>query len=90
MEGEVRELSEIVYTLYEKLSAMMRSHKPLFYGERYITDHELSERLKVSRRTLQNWRDDGNIPFIVIGGKILYKESDIEKKLEENYVKAYR
>lgn len=59
-------------------------------GERYITDKELSERLKISRRALQEYRNDGKIPYYQIGTKILYRESDVEKVLHANYRKAYR
>ena len=57
-------------------------------GERYLTDREVAERLKVSRRTLQEYRNARQIPFVVFGGKVLYKEHDIEIMLEENYRKA--
>lgn len=59
-------------------------------GERYLTDKEVAERLKVSRRTLQEYRNARQIPFVVFGGKVLYKEHDIEVMLEENYRKAIR
>ena len=62
-------------------------HPPLG-GERYMTDKEVIARLKVSRRTLQEYRTDRKIPYIVFGGKVLYRESDIEKMLAENYRKA--
>ena len=29
--------------------------------------------------------DQGRIPYIQLGGKILYRQSDIERLLEENY-----
>ena len=54
-------------------------------GERFLTDRELSGMLKISRRCLQDYRDQGRIPYIQLGGKILYRQSDIERLLEENY-----
>jgi predicted site-specific integrase-resolvase len=33
--------------------------------------------LHISKRTLQQYRDDNILPYIQIGGKIIYKESDI-------------
>ena len=30
-------------------------------------------------------QDQGRIPYIQLGGKILYRQSDIERLLEENY-----
>lgn len=54
-----------------------------FYGQRYITDRELSGLLKISRRTLQEYRTSGIIPYYLICGKVLYKESEIQRFLED-------
>ena len=51
---------------------------------------ELCDRLQLSRRTLQDYRNNGIIPYIQLGGKILYRESDIQKILMANYREAYR
>ena len=59
-------------------------------GERFLTDREVSARLKVSRRTLQDYRNNGIISYYQLGGKILYKESDIERMLAANYREAFR
>ena len=67
---------------------LMESFRPPFTGERYLTDKEVIARLKVSRRTLQEYRSARKIPFILFGGKVLYRETDIEKMLAENYRKA--
>ena len=67
---------------------LMKSFRPPFAGERYLTDKEMIALLKVSRRTLQEYRTGRKIPYIVFGGKVLYRESDIEKMLAENYRKA--
>ena len=40
--------------------------------------------------TLQDYRNNGVIPYIQLGGKILYRESDIQKILMANYREAYR
>jgi len=40
--------------------------------------------LKVSRRSLQNWRDQGLIEFSAVGGKFYYRMSAINKMLEKN------
>lgn len=58
--------------------------RPTLGGERYLTDRELSERLKISRRTLQEYRSSGEIPYYCVCGKVLYRESDIERVLEEH------
>ena len=46
-------------------------YRPLLDGERYLTDREVAQILKVSRRTLQEYRNDGMLPYILLGGKVL-------------------
>jgi len=50
----------------------------------------VSAQLKLSRRTLQDYRNEGRISYYQLGGKILYRESDIEKMLQESYREAYK
>ncbi len=76
--------------MLQGLEQMMKNTKPTLNGERYLTDKELSERLKISRRTLQDYRDEGRISYCYLGGKVLYRESDIQKMLDASYRKAYR
>ena len=68
----------------ERLSAAMErlfaSKKPTLNGESFYTDEELSKKLKLSRRSLQDYRDDGRIPHIKLGGKILYRSSDYKNE----------
>ena len=45
--------------LERMLSDMEKTPKPMFKGERFLTDEELSGILRISRRTLQETRDAG-------------------------------
>ena len=72
-----------VLALYKKV---IGNYRPLLDGERYLTDREVAQILKVSRRTLQEYRNDGVIPYILV----LYRESDLEKVLESCYHPAYK
>ena len=58
-------------------------NQPLLGGEYYLTDRELSQRLKISRRTLQDYRYNGILPYRQLGVKILYRGSDIEQVLQK-------
>ena len=58
------------------IDALRKKNRPLLGGHRYLTDGEL---------TLQDYRNVGRIPFIKLGGKVLYREEDVEKLLQENY-----
>jgi len=68
-----------------RIKEVAQTHKPLFGGEHFLTGKEVCERLYISSRTLQDYRDKGIIPYTQIAGKILYRLSDLEKLLEENY-----
>jgi excisionase family DNA binding protein len=76
--------------MLDKIEAALTGCKPTLNGEHFLTDMEVSDRLKVSRRTLQDYRTTGKIPYIQLGGKVLYRESDIQKLLEENYRKGWQ
>jgi len=55
-----------------------------FNGKRFITDNELSRIFKISRRTLQEYRTSGLIPYYLICGKVLYDEGEIQHLLEDS------
>lgn len=75
--------------MLDKVEILAKKSRPTLNGERYLTDKELSERLKISRRALQEYRNEGKIPYYQIGAKVLYKESDIEKMLKDSYRKIF-
>jgi len=51
---------------------------------RFIDEKTLRAQLPVCRRTFQNWRDQGIIPFIKIGRRILYYWPDVEAALRRH------
>lgn len=65
-------------TMLDGIESMNEKSKASFGNERFLTDKEVSAWLKVSRRTLQDYRNNGMVSYYQLGGKILYKESDIE------------
>lgn len=69
------------------LTAFLESYRPPLDGERYLTDREVAVLLRVSRRTLQEYRNNRVLPFILLGGKVLYPESGLRELLEANYRK---
>jgi predicted DNA-binding transcriptional regulator AlpA len=74
--------------MLDNIDLLVENSKPHLNGERFLSDKEVSEKLKISRRTLQDYRTQDRIAYIQLGGKILYKESDIEKMLESGYQKS--
>lgn len=69
------------FTTLDELSATiqqaLQNRTPHLNGEKYLTNREVCQLLRISSRTLQNWRDTGKIPFIRIKGKILYEQTKV-------------
>ena len=69
----------------KKLERYCSTARPMLGGEVYLTGEEVCSQLRLSTRTLQEYRNAGILPFYKIGGKILYKQSDIQTMLERHY-----
>ncbi len=61
--------------------------QPSEFPELYTTE-EVAKIFKVSIRTIQNWRDKGQINFSQINTVIVYQKKDIEELLQKSYVKG--
>ena len=75
---EVREVSNLI-------AEMTAPYKALQQATKWLDQQEACHLLNISKRTLQQYRDDKLIPFIKLERKILFRESDIVKVLEDNY-----
>lgn len=80
------ELDELLNTIQQAL----KNRTPHLNGDKFLSNLDVRQMLHVSSRTLQDWRDTGKIPFIQIKGKILYKQSDVLKWLEQTSTKQNR
>ena len=52
-------------------------------------DH-MVERLDGLSRNYRPMLNEGKLPYIQLGGKVLYKESDIERMLQNGYKEAWQ
>lgn len=85
-----QEIKELFYVLDEATESLEESNpKSVLDGEAFLNNRQVCEKLHISQRTLQDYRDRGYIAFYKLEGKILYAESDILKMLEDNYYKAW-
>jgi len=76
---------EMIMQLRNCIEEILKNYRPVMNGERYLSGEDICKLLHISKRTLQQYRDDNILPFIQIGGKIIYKETDLVRILEENY-----
>lgn len=83
---DCEELLADLQAVEDKFNFVISSYKPVLNGECYLSGAELCKKLKITKRTLQEYRDNRTIPYIMLLGKTLYKESDIIALLEKNYV----
>jgi excisionase family DNA binding protein len=81
-----QEIVSKIDTLYEMLKKTKQT-QPL--SEKWFDVSEVCELLKISKRTLQSYRDNKVLPYSQISGKIYFKATDIEEHLNSHYVKPY-
>jgi excisionase family DNA binding protein len=75
----------------DKLSAILeKNNKSNPLSDTWLDIQQVCVLLKVSKRTLQTYRDNNVLPFSQINGKIYFKASDIEEHLEQHYIKAHK
>lgn len=87
-QGQVADMLLSLKNSHRRINRFLQEYTPPLNGDCYLTDKEVAEVLKVSRRTLQNLCNNRVLPFILLGGKALYREYDIQQLLETNYRKA--
>lgn len=57
---------------------------PIFQGKRFLTDTDLSHKLKICKRTLATYKTNGLLTYYNLPGKILYADTDVEKLLQRH------
>lgn len=84
---EYRELIAMMQNTVKVADKLVKEVRPCLLNERYFTTEQVMDLFHISRRALQNYRDKGIIPFVSVGGTIVYPESEIMEMLEKNYYK---
>ena len=56
--------------------------------KKYCDNQEVCQILRITKRTLQAYRDSGKIPFTRIQNKIFYRPDDITQFIESNRFKT--
>src|SRR5690606_31793846 len=77
---------EMIAQLRNRIEEILKNYRPVMNGEIYMSGEDVCKLLHISKRTLQQYRDDNILPYIQIGGKIIYKETDLLDILEQNYI----
>ncbi len=83
MREVIRKLNEKIDRLNRKLDGKTNLDIP---GETWLDNQATCQFLKISKRTLQSYRNQRVLPYSRIRGKIYYRLSDIRKRLNRHYV----
>jgi hypothetical protein len=73
-----------IETMETEVEMMAKAH--LSCNSQWISGDEVMQKLGISRRTLQNYRDNRILPYSTVGGKFFYSFRDIEDLMAKNYV----
>ncbi|WP_431440494.1 helix-turn-helix domain-containing protein [Bacteroides hominis] len=71
----------------ENVEHIVTNYHPVLNGEHYLTGEEVCQRLYISKRTLQDYRDTRLLGYVQLSGKIIYRKSEILDLLERHYRK---
>lgn len=82
---ESKAFQEILNQLNQIQSKIEWNEKDKPFNDTWLNNEEVCKLLKVSKRTLQKYRDEGLLGFSQTGSKIYYKASDVETYLKANY-----
>lgn len=77
-------LMQRVKAIEEKAVFLCRRYEDLGL-KKWLDNQEVCEVLKISPRTLQEYRGNGLLPFSCIRHKMFYKPEDMEKLLQSSY-----
>jgi hypothetical protein len=77
----------------EEMKSNLQSNRhddtgPSILSNQVLSNNDVCSILRISKRTLQNYRNNNVLPFSQIGRKIYYRASDIEAYLEAHYIKT--
>ena len=86
MEEFYKRLAEKLDNIINKLDSRLNTKQ---LSEIWLDIQDACQLLKISKRTLQSYRDKGILPFSQYGGKIYFRANDIEDHLKRNYNKGF-
>jgi hypothetical protein len=84
------EFADLLKQLSEIKLELVNLKKKTALSDIWLDNQDVCQQLKISKRLLQSWRDDGRIEFAQHNAKIWYRASEINSFLEANIVKKFK
>ncbi len=76
LSGEIKEVKALIHLLKQYQTDRLKLN--------WVDGAQVMQMLNISKRTLQQWRNAGILPYSRIQGKLYYKVSDLESLLENH------
>jgi excisionase family DNA binding protein len=84
------ELLQLILNRIEELDTKMKRHfESTEPTNECLTLDQTCNKLGVSKRTLQKYRDNGMISFSQVRGKIYFRKQDLNEFMDRHRVKAF-
>lgn len=84
----IDELQQEIYDLKDVVSDLQNQLKTYVLETDFLTSNEVMNWLKISRPTLHRWKEKGILTAYNVGGKILFKKSEILAMVEDSKMVA--
>ena len=84
------DLSAAKYDREKINEELIRQGKEFQLKSTWLTSEQVTALLSISRRTLQNYRDNGTLGFSAVGKKFYYRAAEIRELLERHYRPPFR
>jgi hypothetical protein len=75
------ELTKMITDAVNEAVKSIKIDQPIMPDQELLTRKEVADKLKISLVTLNDWTKKGIVNSYAIGGRILYKASEINEKL---------
>ena len=79
---DIKQIKSAIESLCEKVDQLL--YDRLENSDTYLTCEETAKLLKISTRTLWQWRKAGILKYSKIGRKIFFKNKDVQKLIDRN------
>jgi len=76
-----QELSQMITDAVNEAVKNIKIEQPITPSQELLSRKEVADKLKISLVTLNDWTKKGIVNSYAIGGRILYKASEINEKL---------
>lgn len=85
---DIEQMKSGINTLNEMVQQLLSDR--LENSDTYLTSEEAAKLLKISRRTLYQWRKAGALKYSQIGRKVFFRNKDVQALIERNTLNRYQ